>query len=182
MQNNIKFVALLLFVTPLCGLCQEFNGDLLGASKDEIIANHPDIKSKFAKKDSVSIDRWYQGTKTKKDFLAYYGKVGGYPVRFEYWFYDGDFLEGIYDFTLNHPDPEQRKAVSSTAIHEILQMKYGKPSEVVGNITIWKIFDRVKYTIELMVTANQSPQILYRWNRRADAWHKKEIKAKSKDF
>lgn len=182
MPSSMRFLSFILLIGSFPVLAQEFNGDFLGAAKDDIFASHPELKTKFSSKDTTSTDRWYYGKEEKKDFLVYYGEVGEYPVKFEYWFYDGDFLEGVYDFTKNHPDPEKRVAVSSTAILEILEMKYGKPSEVVGNITIWKIYDRVKYTVELMTTANQSPQILYRWNRKVDAWHKREIKAKSKDF
>lgn len=180
MQSRFTFIFFLVSTITLAQ--EEFNGSDFGASREEILALHPQLQKKSSADDTLSTTRWYYGTENKKSYMAYYGHVGGYPVKFVYWMYDGEFLEGYYDFVHNHPDPEKRTAISSTAIREILEAKYGKPDEVVGNITIWKVFERVKYTIELMTTANQSPQILYRWNRRVDAWHRREIKEKSKDF
>jgi len=134
----MKALLVILFLISYNCYSQEFNGSFLGASKEEVMELHPKIRSNPEKSDTLSTDRWYKGVYKKKEYLIYFGEVGEYPVRFEYWFYDGDFLEGVYNFVENHPDPEQRVAISSTAIQEILKMKYGNPDEVVGNVTIWK--------------------------------------------
>ena len=178
MRSSVLFTFFMLISTM--AISQEFNGSFLGDNKEEILARHPELKS--ASRDTLALDRWYSGVEDKKEFIYYYGEVGGFPVKFIYWFYDDAFLEGIYDFQQNHPDPEKHIAVSSTTIMEILESKYGSPNEVVGNITVWKLFERIKYTIELMNSTNQSPKIFYSWNRRVESWHRKEIKEKSKDF